>query len=98
MSISKKAANTLIDLYMGDSVIIYLKMNVVIPNEEAGQMEISAMLNGIVMEVDEDFIHIGDGETITKSIYHENIGLIESLVIDESMLSTELPENDLEIN
>ena len=97
--ISKGAVKTLFDLYMGDNVILYLKnMNVVVGNDETGQMEISAMISGIIMEIDQDFIHIGDGEMITKSIYHENVGLIESMLVDESLISLDLPENDLEIN
>lgn len=99
MAISKKAVKTLMDLYVGDHVILYLKgMNVLVTNEEAGQMDITAMLQGVVMDIDEEFIHLGNGDMIHKSIYHENIGMIETLIIEESLISLDMPENDTEIN
>ena len=99
MAISKKAAQTLMDLYAGDDVIIYLKgMNVVVQNEEGSQLDVSPMLHGIVMEADETFIHLGDGEIIKKSIYHENVGLIENLVVDNALLGYDAAETDMEIN
>lgn len=97
--ISKKAVKTLIDLYLGDNVILYLKgMNVVIPNEEGGSMNISAMLQGTVMDIDDTFIHLGDGNMTGKSIYHENIGLIETTLVDDTILAFDFPSNDSEIN
>lgn len=99
VAISRKATKTLNDLYLGDTVILYLKgMNVLIANEEAGQMDITPMLTGIVMDIDETFIHIGDGNMIQKSIYHENVGLIESASMEEMLISADLPTNDSEIN
>lgn len=99
MAISKKAIKTLMDLYVGDLVVLYLKgMNVVVADENSGEMNITPMLQGIVMDVDEAFIHLGDGDIIQKSIYHENVGLIESLVIDESLISFDMATNESEIN
>lgn len=98
MALSKKAVQTLVELYMGDSVILYLKnMNVVVPSE-TGHMDISPMLQGIVMEVDDTFIHLGNGEMIQKSVYHENVGLIESMVVEDPLINFEMPEHDSEIN
>jgi hypothetical protein len=97
--ISKSALKTLLDLYLGDTVILYLKnINVVIPNEDGEHMDVSAMLTGMVMDIDENFIHLGDGDMIKKSVYHENIALIESMIVDNNLISDDLPENDLEIN
>lgn len=98
MAISKKATKTLLDLYMGDTVILYLKgLNVLIASE-GGQMDITPMLTGIVMDVDEAFIHLGNGDMITKSIFHENVGLIESAIMDEMLISTDLATDESEIN
>lgn len=98
MAISKKAMKTLQDLYLGDTVILYLKgLNVLVASAE-GQMDITPMLTGIVMDVDETFIHLGDGGMITKSIYHENVGLVESATIDEMMINADMAQNDSEIN
>lgn len=98
MSLSKKATRTLLDLYMGDTVVLYLKgLNVVVAHEE-GQMDVTPMLTGICMDIDEAFIHLGDGNMITKSIYHENVGLIESASSEEMLISPEMAINDSEIN
>jgi hypothetical protein len=99
MAIPKKSVQILMDLYQGDSVILYLKgMNVLIAHEESGQMDITAMLTGIVMDIDEAFIHLGDGNMVTKSIYHENVGLIETTTVEEMLITPELATNDTEIN
>jgi len=98
MAISKKAMTTLRDIYLGDSVILYLKdMNVVIPTGD-GNMDISPMLQGIVMDVDETFIHLGNGDMVQKSVYHENVGMIESLIVDDALINFDMPERDSEIN
>lgn len=97
MSIGKKAVKTLIDLYAGDTVVLYLKgMNVLIANEEQ-QMDVTPMLTGIVMDVDDTFIHLGDGNMIQKSIYHENVGLIESATMPD-LIAIDYPTTDSEIN
>lgn len=98
MAISRKAMNTLMELYLGDSVILYLKgMNVVIPSE-TGHMDISPMLQGVVMDVDETFLHLGNGDMIQKSIFHENVGLIESMVIEDPMINFDMAASPEEIN
>ena len=98
MAISKKATKVLQDLYIGDTVILYLKgLNVLVASDE-GQMDITPMLTGIVMDIDEAFVHLGDGNRITKSIYHENIGLIESTTIDEIFISPDMATSESEIN
>lgn len=85
------------DLYAGDTVILYLKgMNVLIAHEDS-QMDVTPMLTGIVMDVDETFMHMGDGNMIQKSIYHENIGLIESATVPD-LISVDYPATDSEIN
>lgn len=96
--ISKKATKTLQDLYLGDTVVLYLKgLNVIVAHEE-GQMDVTPMLTGIVMDIDDTFIHLGDGNMITKSIYHENVGLIESATIDEMLISPDMATTPEEIN
>ena len=98
MAISKKATKTLSDLYVGDIVVLYLKgLNVLVQHEE-GQMDVTRMLTGIVMDIDEAFIHLGDGSMITKSIYHENVGLIESTTMEEMLISPDMASNESEIN
>lgn len=97
--ISKKAVKTIQDLYLGDLVVLYLKgMNVVVANEEMGQMDVTPMLNGILMDVDETFLHLGDGSMITKSLYHENVGLIESASMDDMFVMPDMPQDESEIN
>jgi hypothetical protein len=98
MAISKKAMKTLQDLYFGDTVILYLKgLNVMVAHDD-GQLDVTPMLTGIVMDVDEAFIHLGDGSMITKSIYHENVGLIESTTLEALAISPEMATNESEIN
>lgn len=89
--ISKTAVKNLRDLYFGELVVIYLKgMNLVVPNEDMGQVEISAMVQGIIMDIDDTFMHIGDGEFINKSIKHEDYGVIELVMSNESLLTSDM--------
>lgn len=98
MPIGKKATKTLQDLYLGDTVVLYLKgLNVLVPHGD-GQVDITPMLTGIVMDVDETFIHLGNGDMISKSIYHENVGLIESAIMEEMLISPDMAADDSEIN
>lgn len=99
MALSKKAVKTLMSLYLGDNCVLYLKdMNIVVAHEEAGQLDVTPMLAGIVMDIDESFIHLGDGSMIQKSIYHENVGLIESTSVPEFLISPDMASNESEIN
>jgi hypothetical protein len=97
--ISKSAVKNLRELYFGELVIVYLKgMNLVVPNEEMGQVEISAMVQGIIMDIDEAFVHIGDGEFINKSIKHDDYGVIELVMANEAMMSSDMAIGDEDVH
>ncbi len=91
MSITAKAVKNLRELYFGELVVIYLKgMNLVIPDEEKGQIDITAMVQGIIMDIDESFIHIGDGELINKSIKHDDYGVIELVMASDPFMNDDM--------
>lgn len=103
MSITAKALKNLKTQYLGANVIIYLKdMNVVTVNGDGEQMSISAMVQALIIDIDEDFFHTGlpDG-TITRSIKHEIAGMIEiSLSPDDEMmmLGEDMPTDESEVH
>lgn len=99
MAISKGALKNLKYLYLGELCVIYLKgMNIVIAHEEAGQMDVTPMLQGIIMDIDEAYIHLGDGDAINKSVKHDDYGVIELVIPQESLMDFDMPINDSEIN
>lgn len=77
--IPKTSVKTLLELYMDEVISIFLRdMHVVTANEEGNEIRISSAVEGYVIHIDQTHIHLGleDG-TITKSIPHETVGLIE---------------------
>lgn len=97
---SKNAVRKLREIYLDENVIIYLRdMNVVAVNESQGEIKISPMLEGYVVDVDQDYVYLGlpDG-TILKTIPHATIGLIEVALTAEEMLSTEMAGTEDEVH
>lgn len=94
MGISKAAVKTLIDCFVNEEVIIFLKqMNVVAVSSEGDQMEVTAMIQGFLVHVDQDFLYLGlpDGE-VTRSIGHDTAQMIELHFAHDEM--TEPPGED----
>ncbi len=100
MAISKTSAKKLRDIFVGDEVTIFLKdMNVVTVDEEQGEMKISAMAQGLVLDVDENYFYLGlpDG-MITRTIAHETAQMVEIMFIQDDFMDGGFPENEMEIN
>ncbi len=55
-------------------------------------MRVSTMADGLVIDIDEDFVHLGlpDG-SITRSIPHESVGLMEIQFMEGSMDDSDFP-------
>ncbi len=78
MSISKNAAKKLRDLYLGQTVIIYLKNTQVPLPVNDSELTVSAMIEMFVLDVDEDYLYGGTPDGIvTKTVQHDLAGLIE---------------------
>jgi hypothetical protein len=87
MAITAKAAKKLRGVFLDEEVTIYLKdMNVVTVDEHAGEMRISAMAQGYVIDIDEDFYYLGlpDGE-ITRTVGHDTAQMVEILFVAQQM-------------
>lgn len=92
MSLSKASVKLLSESYLGQQVVVFLKdLNITTFDEEAGEARISMAIDGIVVEIDADFLHLGlpDG-SITRSIPHTSVGLIEIMFTAET-LDMDLP-------
>jgi hypothetical protein len=88
MALSAKAIKNLTSLWLGAPVIVHLTTSVVIADEEMGQIGVAAMIDGILIDVDPDFIYLGqDDGTITRAIKHDEYVQIEEVVF-ESPLDT----------
>ena len=99
MAITAKAAKKLRGVFLDEEVTIYLKdMNVVTVDENAGEMRISAMAQGYVIDIDEDFFYLGlpDGE-ITRTINHETAQMVEITFTPDAFMDQDLvgPDEDV---
>lgn len=98
MNISKGAVKSLRDLYFGELVVIYLRgMNIVVQQGD-DQMDVTPMLQGIIMDIDQSFIHLGDGDQIHKSVKHNDYGVIELASMPEPLINFDMANDDSEIN
>lgn len=80
-------------------VSIFLKdMNIVTVNEDAQEIKISMAVEGYVINIDSDFFYLGlpDG-SITKSIPHTSVGLVE-IQFSGTMMDGDIPMRDEDIN
>lgn len=97
--ISKAAVKKLCDIYLDQVVIIHLKnMSVVTVDNSGNELKVSPMIDGLILDIDEEFIHIGmpDGH-IYKSVPHDTVGLIEIMEMD-AFITADLPSADEEVH
>lgn len=99
---SKNAVRKLREIYLDENIVIYLRdMNVVTINETQGEVKISAMIEGYVIDIDQDYFYLGntDGHVL-KTVPHDTIGLIElGVTAEEQMMSAlEMPEADEDVH
>lgn len=100
MSISGRALKNLRATYLDQQVIVYLKnMQVVAPTEDGNGMNITAMISGLVVDIDSDFYHLGlPDSTILKSVPIIDAGLIEIMIAAEDQIMFELPNDGDEVH
>lgn len=97
--ISKNAVQKLLEIYLDETVTIYLRdMNIVTVNEAQGEVKISPMIEGYVIDIDLDFFYLGlpDG-SILRTIPHATVGLIEMSAINQ-FISEDMPTDGDIIN
>ncbi len=86
MSLSKTAVKRLRDAFLDEQVSVFLKdMNIVTVSEEQGEIKISMVVEGYVIDIDADMIYLGlpDG-TVTRTVPHSAVGLIEIPFVGET--------------
>ncbi len=97
MAISAKAVKRLKDAFVDQTVIIYLKgMNVIVANEEQQEMNIAAMIESYIIDIDENYLYTGtpDGN-ITRIISHDTAQMVE-LQLNGDMM--EMPSFDEDVH
>jgi len=99
MAGSKKRTK-LADLYLGEDVVITLKMsNVNILDPSSGSVYRTQQVQGVVVDIDDSFIHLGSNQgDILKSVDISDIGVIELNVEIPPELLAEMPTNDKDIH
>ena len=76
--ISKQAVKKLREIYLSELVTVYLKdMNIVSTNEEGTQVNISPMLDGILID-------------ILRTIPHSTVGLIEISTTSGDLMDSDM--------
>ena len=94
------AAKKLLEIFLNEQVTIFLKdMNVVTVDEEQGELKVSAMVQGLILDVDIDYYYLGlpDG-MITRTVAHETAQMVEIMFIADEFMDGDYPANELEIN
>ena len=97
--ISKTAVHKLLEIWLDENIIIYLRdMNVVAVNEAQGEVKISAMIEGYVIDIDQDYFYLGSSSgEIVKTIPHLSVGLIE-IGVEASLINSEAPSSEDEVH
>jgi hypothetical protein len=92
MAISKEAAKKLRALFLDAHCVVYLKdMDVITSDAEGQDVRISAMTDGIILDIDVDLIYLGTLEGgVTKTIAHETGQIIE-YVIEGNEFNANMP-------
>lgn len=96
---SKSAVRKLRQIYLGETITIYLReMNIVTVNEAQGEVKISPMIEGHVIDIDQDFFYLGlpDG-SVLRTIPQASVGLIEMTAINQ-FIDEDLPTDEDTIN
>lgn len=91
--ISKTAARRLRDIYLNEMIIIYLRdISIVVPDEQHGSVKIAAQLDGIVIDIDQEYIYLGlpDG-SVLKTVPHSSVGLIEVGSMIDDLINDDMP-------
>ena len=72
-------ASKLKSMYKGKHVVLYLTgMNVAIPGPDENQINVSSMIEGYVVDIDAEYVHLGDSaEEVNRSVRKDSIGIIE---------------------
>lgn len=99
MAISKISARKLREIFIDEMCTIYLRdMNVVSVDENGQEMKITAMAQGYVLDVDQDFFYLGtpDGE-ITRTISHDIAQMVEIEFVGSEFMDSDMigPEEDV---
>lgn len=97
--ISKNAVKKLLEIYLDEQITIYLRdMNIVTVNEAQGEVKISPMVEGYVIDIDENFFYLGlpDG-SILKTIPHETAGLIEMSTVTQ-FITEDMPTEEDDVH
>lgn len=101
MAITTKSVKNLRECFLDEYVIIYLKdLNVVLPSPDGQEMNITAMIDGYVVDIDENYVYLGlpEDQTVLKAVAHESAHMIEVSAPISLMNVDFLPENDGDVH
>jgi len=81
---TSKTIKKLKDIFLEELVVFYLKeMKVAAYDEENEELKISGMVEGYVIDIDEDFYYLGNEEhDFEKVISHNVIAMVEIAQLD----------------
>lgn len=93
MSRTKAVVKKLQTLYLGEICTLYLKdMQIITVDENQAEVKINVMLDGLVLDIDGDYVHLGNEDgVITKSIPHDLIGIIEIAFVGGEIMDMDVP-------
>lgn len=96
---SKSAVRKLLEIYLDENITIYLReMNIVTVNEAQGEVKISPMIEGYVIDIDQDFFYLGlsDG-SVLRTIPHATVGLIE-MTAEQQFVNEDMATDEDEVH
>lgn len=94
--ISKASLKHLRDIFLGETVLVYLKdMKIAAVNDEGEMTTMSGMVDGLLVDIDESFLYFGDNDgNVEKIINHEAVSIMEISQEEETVFNIELPSEE----
>lgn len=99
MAITFKAAKALRSIFIDENIVIYLKdMNVVTVDPDQNTMNISAMIQGYVIDIDENFYYLGNQDGYVVKVVSHDIAQIVEIFEEASPMTDEMPNPDEDVH
>lgn len=92
-----KSTSSLKALFLDQIVVFYLKdLNIATFDEEGNDMQINAITDGFVVDIDDEFFYLGDGQgNVEKVISRTSVAMLEKMKMENNIVSLVPTEDEV---